>query len=66
MKVPFHLPPMTTDQAIACWNLLEQLAAAIFEAHEEGITEVFTRDAALDGAEPPNDETWDDLSDIPW
>ena len=63
----FVLPPLTTEQAILLWHLLTDLADVVWNAHEQGMVEVFAAQADTDvshSPSPPDDDYDDD--DVPF
>lgn len=64
--VAIELPPLTTEQAIALWDCLHQVADAIWDVHGEAMVDVF---AQLHLQEvPPDDVPYseDPQDDVPF
>lgn len=66
-SLTFTLPALSTEQAIALWEALHQVADALWDVHGDAMAEVFAREALME----PDPDDWcdpagDPVDDIPF
>lgn len=61
ISVTISVPSLSTEQAIALWEALQQVADAIWDVHGDAMAHVFDREALLE----PDPDNWRDLDGDP-
>jgi hypothetical protein len=57
----------TPEQAMAVWELLDEISSAIWDVHEKGILKAFnTNESLLERADPSDDSDDDSDDDYPF